>query len=180
MTEATDVDLLQAYLGGDPAAFGIFYRRHVRLMFGYLYHATGNRSDAEDMLQEVFLQAARGARRMLAMAKPRLYLYGIARNACRDLQQSRRQTARLQSDLKLTLNQRGRLQGRQPEDIEHLQRALFELPADQREVIRLHAIDGLTLQETAEITGEPLNTTLYRYYAGLKKMKEKLHGHLDS
>jgi len=55
-----------------------------------------------------------------------------------------------------------------------LQRALSELPEEQRAVVVMRIWDGLTLQEAAEATGVPLNTAASRYRYAIEKLRERL------
>ncbi|RMD79727.1 MAG: hypothetical protein D6820_07820, partial [Lentisphaerae bacterium] len=55
MSEITDQELISRHLAGhDHTAFETLVRRHAPGLFGYLKQFSGNRSDAEDLLQETF------------------------------------------------------------------------------------------------------------------------------
>ena len=55
-----------------------------------------------------------------------------------------------------------------------LEKALGELPEEQREVVVMRIWSGLTLEEAAAATGAPLNTVASRYRYALDKLREKL------
>lgn len=56
----------------------------------------------------------------------------------------------------------------------HLQKALGELPEEQREVVVMRIWSGMTLEEIAAAAGAPLNTIASRYRYALGKLREKL------
>jgi RNA polymerase sigma-70 factor (ECF subfamily) len=61
-----------------------------------------------------------------------------------------------------------------PDDRLALERALRDLPAEQRDVIHLHVYEGLTFKEIADACGESMNTIAARYRYALAKMKKSL------
>lgn len=61
-----------------------------------------------------------------------------------------------------------------PDDRLALERALRDLPAEQRDVIHLHVYEGMTFKEIADACGESLNTTAARYRYALARMKKSL------
>ena len=75
----TDEELLAA-VDGEPEAFGIFYRRHVRPLLGYFVRRTGDAELAADLCAETFAAALDGLRRFDPARGPAVaWLYGIAR-----------------------------------------------------------------------------------------------------
>ena len=60
------------------------------------------------------------------------------------------------------------------EEIERLEKHLQNIPAKQREVFILRAIDGLTYEEISEITGKSVGGLKSNYFHALKKITEKM------
>jgi RNA polymerase sigma-70 factor (ECF subfamily) len=82
MTERSDVDLMLAFRAGDEAAFSVLLERHRNAVVNLAYRYLGNRADAEDLAQEVFLRVCRARERWRPDAKFSTWLYRIAANAC--------------------------------------------------------------------------------------------------
>jgi RNA polymerase sigma-70 factor (ECF subfamily) len=55
-----------------------------------------------------------------------------------------------------------------------LERAIRELPAEQREVVHLHVFEGWTFQEVADASGESINTIASRYRYALVRLRDML------
>jgi len=61
-----------------------------------------------------------------------------------------------------------------PDERLALERALRELPAEQREVVHLKVFEGMTFQEIAGLTGESINTVASRYRYAIEKLRAQL------
>ncbi|MHC4972898.1 MAG: RNA polymerase sigma factor [Planctomycetota bacterium] len=82
MTDRSDVELMLAAGAGDEGAFGELVSRHRDAIVNLTYRYLGNRADAEDLAQEVFLKAYRARKRYRPEAKFTTWLYRVAVNAC--------------------------------------------------------------------------------------------------
>lgn len=127
---------------------------------------TGDRARAEDALHQVFLKLLSGKVPMPMEARP--YLFRAMRNAVLN---SRRAASR---DVELTSaslfhSPRG-LEGQAHE----LERALADLPPDQRQMVVLKVWGGLTLEEAAELAEVSPNTAASRYRYALRKLRERM------
>jgi RNA polymerase sigma-70 factor (ECF subfamily) len=87
---ATDEDLVEAFQGGDTAAFDVLVQRWDRKIQGAIYRFVGPTEDARDLCQEAFLKAYRGLRTFKKDARFSSWLYQIALNVCRDRLRRRR------------------------------------------------------------------------------------------
>jgi len=82
MTDRSDVELMLAAGAGDEGAFGDLVSRHRDAIVNLTYRYLGNRADAEDLAQEVFLKVYRARKRYRPEAKFTTWLYRVAVNAC--------------------------------------------------------------------------------------------------
>jgi RNA polymerase sigma-70 factor, ECF subfamily len=81
----TDVALLDQIVARDPNALGELYDAYNRLLFGLVLRILKNRNEAEEVLQEVFIQAwTRASTYHRALGSPAGWLVGIARNRAID------------------------------------------------------------------------------------------------
>jgi DNA-directed RNA polymerase specialized sigma24 family protein len=79
MDGRSDEELLAATAGGEPAAFGAFYRRHARELTGFFVVRTRNAETAADLVAETFAAALQGCGRFRGeRGSAAGWLYGIA------------------------------------------------------------------------------------------------------
>ena len=179
---ATDEDLVEAFQGGDTAAFDVLVQRWDRKIQGAIYRFVGPTEDARDLCQEAFLKAYRGLRTFKKDARFSSWLYQIALNVCRDRLRRRRGRTVLSLD---ELDENGQdtavLPDPSPLDLaegqdiaRRVSRAVAALPEDQREVIVLKEYQGLTFAEISDMLAVPLSTVKTRLYRGLVQLRERL------
>jgi RNA polymerase sigma-70 factor (ECF subfamily) len=169
-----DSALLLRYRDGDVAAFEILYRRHNDALYRYLLRLCRHRDNADDIFQEVWGKIIKAADRYRPTAKFTTFLYRVAHNCFIDYL---RRNKRHQHEDKHEPDQQAD-QGDSPEMLvelslarERLQRALCELPDEQRDVFLLHEEAGLDLDEVALITGSNRETTKSRLRYAVKKLR---------
>ena len=134
-------------------------------LYRYAFSRLGTKAEAEEAVQDVFLA-------LLKRRPARLedsYLFQSVRNRCTDL--TRRRQRELQFDwIDVT--------GMEQVDRDlwlSAQQAIRELPEDQREVLILRSLCGLTLAEVAAIQDAPLNTVASRHRYALDHLRSKLN-----
>ncbi len=177
--------LLKRIAGGDQAALGQLYDRYVGLLHSLSKRVLGDASDAEEVLQEVFLQVWNQAGRYdTARSSVSTWLVLITRSRSIDRLRSRQVKERTLAGLKqekntthtspegtgaVLLSQRQR----------RLHSELAELPAEQRQVLELAFFEGLTQSEIAASTGIPLGTVKTRTLLAMKKMRSALRSDIE-
>ncbi|WP_377270158.1 RNA polymerase sigma factor [Peterkaempfera sp. SMS 1(5)a] len=149
-----------ARIGEDPEAFEAFYREHVQAVLRYATRRSRDPHAAADLVAEVFLaaiSAAVGYREELG--SPIAWLHGIARNvaAAEDRRAARSWAAegRIAGRRLLDGDDIARLEERidAERDCRALLARMAALPAGQRAVLELVAVDGLTVAEAATVLG---------------------------
>jgi RNA polymerase sigma-70 factor (ECF subfamily) len=138
------------------------YDRHGAAIYRFLCGFLGNRDDAADALQNVFLQLAK--RGLTGILDLRTYLWTAARNEARDMG-PRRVVAYLQPSNGVPAD---------PQAREAVEKALSSLPAEQREVVILHVLEGLTFIEMADLLGIPPDTAASRFRYAREKLRDIL------
>jgi RNA polymerase sigma-70 factor (ECF subfamily) len=171
-----DVGLLERILARDETALGELYDRHSRLLYGLILRILKDRSEAEEVLQEVFVLAwTRAEGYNMAIGSPCGWLVGIARN--RAIDRLRANTVRLRAVETAPRPDAGT----SPEtwvtqsEREHVvARALETLPADQRQLIEHAYFLGLTQSELAARFSLPLGTVKTRIRTGMSSLRHQL------
>jgi RNA polymerase sigma-70 factor (ECF subfamily) len=154
-----------------PNALSEMYREHHVMVFRTAYRVTGNVSDAEDVLQTVFLRMVRRDDSADAIEHPENYLRRSAVHAALDLVRARRSGADVDLDrLPATGSSR-------PDDgdlRELLRQALSELPERSAEIFTLRFFEGLTNPEIAKALGISSITVAVTLHRTRRELQKKL------
>lgn len=142
----------------------------------YAYNRLGNQQDAEDVVQEVFLRSFsdRAKRKQIVAVGP--YLYRSVGNACIDVLRKRNTSAVYREEVGVTQmlchNTSPSASAETADELRRAERLLGQLPDSQAEAIRLRTLDGLRLNEIAEVVGCSINTVCSRLRYGFHKLQE--------
>jgi RNA polymerase sigma-70 factor (ECF subfamily) len=168
-----DVALLQRMTARDQRALAELYDRHARLLFGLILRILRSRDDAEEVLQEVFVQAwTRTDTYNVSLGSPAGWLIGIARNRAIDRLRNNAVRSRTAEQAPPppaveTPEARAAATERQRD----VSRALASLPLEQRELIEHAYFEGLTQSELADRFKLPLGTVKTRVRTGLSTLR---------
>lgn len=170
------IHLIEHTAQGDAEAFGRFYDRYAPLVFGFALRLLRDRADAEDLLQEVFLQVWREAGTYSKdRGSPEAWVLTMARSRGID----RLRVIRRSDRTSLAAGEpAARGQGAPEESAVNARLTvhgpLARLPEAQRTVLELAYFDGLTQSEIAARLGEPLGTVKTRMRTGLGRLRDLL------
>lgn len=177
-SELSNFELLCKFRGGDERAFAEIYRRHKAEVYTYcLRMMSGDRDQASDLFQEVFIKAFEKADQFRVGTNVTGWIYMIARNLCLNAIRDRRPNDAL--DAHPMLANRDRSLAPEYDEEQHflrkkLEEALQALPLEFREPFMLRELDGFTYSEIAQMTGATLSVTKVRIYRAKQKMRELL------
>jgi RNA polymerase sigma-70 factor (ECF subfamily) len=174
------VELDRRWLRGEPGAFEEVYGRYRTRLEGVAYRILGNRPDAEDVVQNVFMALPGAAYR--GSASLWTYLYRAAVNGSVNLIRSRRRSHRLRGEVMaqqvLVL---GAQAARQPDSevleaevLAAVAKALLRVRPQHRRVLVLRIRHGLSNTEIAEREGIPLATVGTWLRRGRQELREML------
>ena len=135
-------------------------------LFRYAFYRVGNRSDAEDVVQDAFLKIASTT---TPISNPKAYLFRIVANGCVDSLRQKSLLQPLQERIPATSYSE---EMEAQEEFKRIERLLSRLPEQQSEVIRLHIHAGLKFTEIAEMLDEPASTIKSRFSSGIEKLKQ--------
>ena len=173
--------LLAAAAAGDTAAFRRVYRENVDKVHRTVQRILGpSDGDVDDVVQQTFLAALEAARKDCFAGRSKLstFLLGIASRRALDAARERQRRARW-SRLPVigALLPAPKAQPSDVEDRGFAAWALGHLSPEQRQAFVLHAVEGHTLQEIADMTGTGLSTLHARVQAARKKLDALLVPH---
>jgi RNA polymerase sigma-70 factor (ECF subfamily) len=170
-----DARLARQIETGNVSAFEEMYRAHASRVFNVAWRMLGNAADAEDALQEVFLQAYRKIGGFKGESALGTWLYRMAVNLCLDRLRSRagrdgRQTGSLEdSPPKAASTTREMIVNRLD-----LERAIARLPDGARAAFVLHDVEGFAHQEVGSILGVSEGTSKSQVHKARMKLREWL------
>jgi RNA polymerase sigma-70 factor (ECF subfamily) len=171
----------------DALALSRLYERFCRPIHSYVYHLLGNREDADDMTQEVFVRACLAWDHLQDRDNLSAWLYRIATNLCVDFmrrrkriswwplsrrgQQSEQGEAAVSEDFTSLLADSGGI----PEVVEreHIRMVLAQMPLEYAVVLVLSAAQGVPYQEIASIIGISPNAAATRISRAKKMFMEQ-------
>jgi RNA polymerase sigma-70 factor (ECF subfamily) len=180
----TDVALLTAIAAHDEVALAQLYDRYRAILFGLLMRILNNREEAEDVLQEVFLQVWRKAEDFDEnRGRPFTWLVTLARS--RGIDRLRTLAARERVAEAGAREPSEEISDAATDAFKSEQRglvsdALAKLPDEQKRPIMLAYFEGLTQSEIATNLGAPLGTVKTRMRTGMIRLRELLAGHGES
>ncbi|MGB9605568.1 MAG: RNA polymerase sigma factor [Bryobacteraceae bacterium] len=171
LREVEDRDLVRRARRGDVECYNLLVSRWEKRVYNYLLRLVGDREDALDLAQEVFLKAYQHLGRLEEDGRFGPWLFRIAHNEAFSLLRRRRPEGEPESEppplepsygmypVELTLA---------------VERALASLTPEQREAVILKIYQGWKFEEMAEALDCPVSTVKSRVYAALDRLKEML------
>jgi RNA polymerase sigma-70 factor, ECF subfamily len=180
-----DQYLLKAIAMGEATALGKLYDRYGRLVYSLAFQIVYDQAIAEDITQEVFLQVwNKASSYQIELGKVSTWLTSVARH--RAIDSLRHSRVRPESH-QVIWDDSDDADGPEwvdPQNIETqvektiqnsvVRAAIAQLPKEQRQALALAYFQGLSHQEIAEITGEPLGTIKTRIRLAMQKLREAL------
>jgi len=182
----SDVELLHAVARGDEAALARLYDAYRVILFGLLVRILNSREEAEDILQEVFVQVWRRAKDFdEKRGRPFTWLVTLARSRAidrlRQLGARQRLATGAAQDQEQTESVSDALTDAvRAEQQAVVRRAMAQLPEEQRTTLLLAYFDGLTQSEIASKLNAPLGTVKTRMRSGMIKLRALLGSQLEN
>ena len=169
--EVEDRDLVLRSRRGDVEAYNRLVSRWEKRVYNYLLKLSGNREDALDLSQDVFLKAYQSLRKLDDPARFSSWLFRIAHNEAYSLLRKRKPEG------EVTEQAPPPVPGFRMLPLETslaVTAALKRLSEDQREAVVLKVYQGFKFEEMAEILNCPVSTVKSRLYTALDLLKETL------
>jgi RNA polymerase sigma-70 factor (ECF subfamily) len=176
-----DTELMLKFQQGDDSAFKTLITRNQRIVLNLAYKYLGNRADAEDVCQDVFLKVCRAAETYQPTAKFTTWVYRITVNACLNRIRSVQTHRNVSMDADLTGDGGGveLADGVDPPASQHLEQeeletkvreAMGRLPDSQRTAVLLRRFQELSYEEIARV----MDTTIPAVKSLLARARQTL------
>lgn len=164
-----DRKIVERVLKGDTEAFNLLVRQWEKPIYNFILRMIGDRDEAMDLCQESFMKAYRELGTLKDRDRFSNWLYRIAHNTC---------YSKLRQDQGKTFVELDpETRGTRSSSIESrlaVEKALQQLPEDQREVVVLKVFQSLKFDEIAAIQDAPVSTVKSRLYMGFEKLRSIL------
>jgi RNA polymerase sigma-70 factor, ECF subfamily len=164
-----DADLIAKTRKGDVEGYNLLISRWEKRVFNYLLRLVGNREDAFDLSQDVFLKAYQNIRKLDDTSRFGPWLFRIAHNEAYSLFRKKRPEVDISE-----LPERAKAHAFPMEMSLAVTAALERLTVDQKEAVLLKVYQGFKFEEIAEILEIPVSTIKSRVYTALEVLKVEL------
>jgi RNA polymerase sigma factor (sigma-70 family) len=165
---------MTAVRDGDLAKLGILFERHHAALFDFLSWMTGDRTAAEDLVQDIFVRILKYRATYRDGGHFETWVYRIARNARADYFRTRQPVEPLAAEAlerpELGLNPMRRLEAER--ERARLKRALLRLREDKRELIVLARYRGLSHEQIAGLLGVETGAIKVRIHRALRELRD--------
>jgi RNA polymerase sigma-70 factor (ECF subfamily) len=176
LAQISDAELIHAISRGDEDALAFLFDRYRSILFSIILRIVISREEAEDVLQEVFLQVWNKARDFdESRGKAFTWLATLARSRAIDrlrslgareraVDEATRETVDVVSDAEID--------SMYAEKRKRVQQALAQLPEEQRRVLLMAYFEGCSQSEIAHRLNTPLGTVKTRMRSGMIRLRE--------
>ncbi len=178
MTEFDERALIERCRAGDDTAFGELVDRYKDLVFGVVYRLMSDRTQVDDLAQDVFLKVHRGLPYFRGDAKLSTWIYRIVQNVCSEAR-ARRRPGELPLDS--GSDERPRREPGKPDAAftelelrDRLEKASAQLPEKYRLLIAAHYMKGVEYEALAEALDIPLGTVKTHLHRAKRRLRELL------
>jgi RNA polymerase sigma-70 factor (ECF subfamily) len=182
----TDAEMVEAVREGDATAYRGLVEKYQGRVYNVIYGMVRNREDARELTQETFVKAYRNLHGFRSDARFYTWIYRIAMNLSIDFTRRRKRApvSGLEEDI-ATRDAEGSISEVHHADsprrtlerkqlYKSIMNALDELPEQQKQVILLREIEGLSYREIADVLGVAEGTVMSRLFYARKKLQKLL------
>ena len=177
-----DARLIEEALAGDSSSFGQLVGRYQDRLFNTMVHCIGSREEAEDVVQDAFVQAYVKLASFKGKSSFYTWLYRIAFNMMISRGRRRRPEMSVEQSRETTGTEPEGFEEAPNENIEReervaqVQAALSELGEEYRTVLVLREMEGCCYETISELLDLPIGTVRSRLHRGRSQLRELLRG----
>ena len=184
-SKLSDIELIEASLGGNQAAYADLVRRHQRFVFTLALRFAKNREDAEEIAQDCFIKAYRSLASFQQQSKFSTWMYRIVyTTAMTFLRKKKLPTDSIDDEnTYIQLENHAGTGGNLAESRSrsfYLNEAIGELLPDDATIITLFYMGEQSLEEIGQVLGIEPNTVKVKLFRARQRLKEKLEKNLKT
>jgi RNA polymerase sigma-70 factor (ECF subfamily) len=188
ISAADEARLIERLVARDERAFSVFVRAYERRVFALVLRMIGNRAEAEDLAQEVFVQVFKAIGSFRGDSKLSTWVFRIAVNLCKNRSKYLRVRHTSEQDPIDAIADRTQLGAAKGSNVAHVERpdemmaglqveriveqAIMQLDPTFRECLVLRDVEEMSYEDIGAITGLPEGTVKSRIHRGRAQLKE--------
>jgi RNA polymerase sigma-70 factor (ECF subfamily) len=174
--------LVWKFKRGSADALRRVYEKYKNDLLALAIALSRDRTIAEDVLHDVFVSFVQHAEKLRLRTSLKSYLSSCIANRVRNLNREKSQRAMQLNDAEAISSScdRPERMAMSAEQSERIEKAMTELPYQQKEVIILHLQSGMRFKAIAESQGVSINTIQSRYHYGLDKLRSLLNNEVEN
>ena len=184
-TDVSEQQIIEAFIAGDMQAFKYVYNKYRERIFSYCLYVTGNKVQAEDAFQEVFIRIYRKHGQLRETKALKSWLLLIARSVCMNLARESVFTPEfiyLDDELRERPGYTNSTEFSVPSHNNEFSEEIFgfafkKIAPIYRDAFMLREIEGFTCEEVAELTGTTVVNVKVRVMRAKKMLREILAPH---
>lgn len=185
-SDAEDLQKIEEYLSGNERAFEFLFDKYREKVYAVAFRFVRSKEDALDVCQEVFLRVHHGLRGFKTDSKFFTWLYRITVNRAIDFSRARKARRTVELDATSATGEsfadtKEDENSPDPQDVlarkevaARLLEAVAALSTKHRAVFVLHAMEGCSYKQIAEVVGCSLGTVMSRLFYARKKLQAVL------
>ncbi len=173
--QPSEAELVQRAVSGDSEAFATLYDRYIEAIYRFVFFRVSEEQTAEDLTSHIFLKAWDNLSSYQFRGLPfRAWLFRIARNSVIDYYRTFKETTPLEPNAVTEPDLAAEVDSKVERQLqaEEIRLALRQLTEDQRQVLTLRFIEGLSTGEVAKILGKRQGAIRALQMRGLQALAE--------
>ena len=177
MTDFDESALIERCRTGDDIAFSELVDRYRNLVYAMVYRMVSDRSQTDDLAQEVFLKVHRGLPYFRGEARLSTWIYRIVANVCTQARSRRVREVPLDPDDDGRPRRQLGATDAAFADLElrdRLEKAIAQLPDNYQLLVAAHYLDGIQYDALAEALDIPIGTVKTHLYRAKRRLRELL------
>ena len=175
---ARDTELVQRCKAGDVSAYEELYKLHGNKLFGLCLRMSGDRGEAEDLMQEIFVIVIKKIKAFRGDAKFSTWLYRVAVNTCISHLRKRKTPP-----VDIADHESNPAMSTRPDPLAQraaLKKAIAALPEGYRTAVIMHDIQGFNHKEIADILGITEGASKSQLFKARRKLREMIANPFES
>ena len=176
MHSFSDNNLMEKVRDGELTRLGILFERYHKKLFNFFFRMTGERSQSEDLVQDVFFRVLKYRETFKGTAPFAMWLFRIAHNAANDHFRGNKETVPVDEQSEHGVEPEAAFTLEKEWDLRVLREALKRLSFEQREVLVLSRFEEMKYEQIAAVTGCSVSAIKVRVHRALKELRAKFFG----